>query len=89
MLHNDSHLFISRNETLKIVNNQTPFTHLYEANQEVVYPVAHGEGITIVQKRSLMNLNKIIKLSLSILIILMVLMKISQALLIKKEMFVE
>lgn len=44
LLHNDSHLFISRNETLKIVNNQTPFTHLYEANQEVVYPVAHGEG---------------------------------------------
>ncbi|MEJ7461908.1 phosphoribosylformylglycinamidine synthase subunit PurQ, partial [Staphylococcus warneri] len=38
LLHNDSHLFISRNETLKIVNNQTPFTHLYEANQEVVYP---------------------------------------------------
>lgn len=44
LLHNDSHLFISRNETLKIVNNQTPFTHLYEPNQEVVYPVAHGEG---------------------------------------------
>lgn len=44
LLHNDSHLFISRNETLKIVNNQTPFTHLYEDNQEVIYPVAHGEG---------------------------------------------
>lgn len=29
LLHNDSHLFISRNETLKITNNQTPFTHLY------------------------------------------------------------
>lgn len=45
LLHNDSHLFISRNETLKIVNNQTPFTHLYEDNQEVIYPVAHGEGL--------------------------------------------
>ncbi|MGX0678838.1 phosphoribosylformylglycinamidine synthase subunit PurQ [Staphylococcus capitis] len=44
LLHNDSHLFISRNETLKIVNNQTLFTHLYEDNQEVIYPVAHGEG---------------------------------------------
>lgn len=44
LLHNDSHLFISRNETLTITNNQTPFTHLYEANQEVVYPVVHGEG---------------------------------------------
>ncbi|MGX0358280.1 phosphoribosylformylglycinamidine synthase subunit PurQ [Staphylococcus capitis] len=44
LLHNDSHLFISRNETLKIVNNRTLFTHLYEDNQEVIYPVAHGEG---------------------------------------------
>lgn len=44
LVHNDSHLFISRNETLKIVNNQTLFTHLYEDNQEVIYPVAHGEG---------------------------------------------
>lgn len=44
LLHNDSHLFISRNETLKIANNQTLFTHLYEDNQEVIYPVAHGEG---------------------------------------------
>ena len=44
LLHNDSHLFISRNETLKIVNNQTPFTNLYENNDLVVYPVAHGEG---------------------------------------------
>lgn len=44
LLHNDSHLFISRNETLKITNNQTPFTHLYMKNENVVYPVAHGEG---------------------------------------------
>lgn len=44
LLHNDSHLFISRNETLKITNNQTPFTHLYVKNENVVYPVAHGEG---------------------------------------------
>ena len=44
LLHNDSHLFISRNEKLKIVNNQTPFTNLYGENEIVVYPVAHGEG---------------------------------------------
>lgn len=44
LLHNDSHLFVSRNESLRIVNNQTPFTNLYEENEEVVYPVAHGEG---------------------------------------------
>ena len=44
LLHNDSHLFISRNENLKIANNQTPFTNLYGENEIVVYPVAHGEG---------------------------------------------
>ena len=44
LLHNDSHLFVSQNELLKVVNNQTPYTKLYEANETVIYPVAHGEG---------------------------------------------
>ena len=44
LLHNDSHLFVSRNELLKVVNNQTPYTRLYEENETVIYPVAHGEG---------------------------------------------
>ncbi|MBF7017441.1 phosphoribosylformylglycinamidine synthase subunit PurQ [Staphylococcus durrellii] len=44
LLHNDAHLFVSRNEKLKVVNNKTRFTNLYEQNEEVVYPVAHGEG---------------------------------------------
>ena len=44
LLHNDSHLFVSRNESLKVVNNQTAYTNLYDENEVVVYPVAHGEG---------------------------------------------
>ncbi|ATH62966.1 phosphoribosylformylglycinamidine synthase I [Staphylococcus pasteuri] len=44
LLHNDSHLFVSRNESLRVVNNQTPFTNLYNEDEIVVYPVAHGEG---------------------------------------------
>jgi phosphoribosylformylglycinamidine synthase I len=44
LLHNDAHLFVSRNERLNVVNNNTRFTNLYEQNEEVVYPVAHGEG---------------------------------------------
>ncbi|PHK50557.1 phosphoribosylformylglycinamidine synthase I [Staphylococcus edaphicus] len=44
LLHNDSHLFVSRNESLKVVNNQTPYTNLYDVDETVVYPVAHGEG---------------------------------------------
>ena len=38
------HIYLSANESLRIVNNQTPFTDLYEENEVVVYPVAHGEG---------------------------------------------
>ncbi|MDT3995043.1 phosphoribosylformylglycinamidine synthase subunit PurQ [Mammaliicoccus sp. H-M34] len=44
LLHNDSHLFVSRNEHLTIVNNETKFTNLYKKDETVVYPVAHGEG---------------------------------------------
>ncbi|HGO3568751.1 TPA: phosphoribosylformylglycinamidine synthase I [Staphylococcus aureus] len=44
LLLNDSHLFISRNEELEIVNNHTAFTNLYEQGEKVIYPVAHGEG---------------------------------------------
>ncbi|MCS4486686.1 phosphoribosylformylglycinamidine synthase subunit PurQ [Staphylococcus americanisciuri] len=44
LLHNNSHLFVSRNESLTIVNNETPFTQLYDKGETVVYPVAHGEG---------------------------------------------
>lgn len=44
LLHNDSHLFVSRNERLTITNADTPFTQRYEEGEEVIYPVAHGEG---------------------------------------------
>lgn len=44
LIHNDNHTFISRNESLKITNNQTKFTDLYEKGEDVVFPIAHGEG---------------------------------------------
>ncbi|PTJ19154.1 phosphoribosylformylglycinamidine synthase subunit PurQ [Staphylococcus simulans] len=44
LLHNSSHLFVSRNESLEVVNNNTPFTKAYAEGETVVYPVAHGEG---------------------------------------------
>lgn len=44
LLHNDSHLFVSRNESLRVVNHNTSFTNLYNEDETVVYPVAHGEG---------------------------------------------
>ena len=36
LLYNDSHLFVSRNEQLKVVNNNTPFTKLY-AQDDTLY----------------------------------------------------
>ncbi|GGA98089.1 phosphoribosylformylglycinamidine synthase subunit PurQ [Macrococcus hajekii] len=44
LLHNESHKFVCRNEHLTIVNNETKFTHLYDKEETVVYPIAHGEG---------------------------------------------
>src|SRR5699024_1916354 len=44
ILYNYSNIIVSRKELLKVVNNHTPFTNLYEENENVVYPVAHGEG---------------------------------------------
>lgn len=44
LIFNDQHTFVSRNESLKIVNNDTPFTRGYAHDEDVIYPVAHGEG---------------------------------------------
>lgn len=44
LIHNTGHTFISRNESLKIVNNNTEFTKNHAENEDVVYPIAHGEG---------------------------------------------
>lgn len=44
LLHNECHKFICRNEQLTIINNETQFTHLYDEDETVVYPIAHGEG---------------------------------------------
>lgn len=63
LLHNDHHLFVSRDEALTIVNNETKFTFQYDKNEKVVYPVAHGEGhyyCTEEMYNDLVNNNQII-----------------------------
>ncbi|WP_145350401.1 type 1 glutamine amidotransferase family protein [Staphylococcus capitis] len=44
LVDNDCDVLISRNESLKIVNNESGFSDLYEGNEEVVYGVGDGEG---------------------------------------------
>lgn len=44
LIFNDQHTFVSRNESLKVINNTTAFTRSYGQGEDVIYPVAHGEG---------------------------------------------
>lgn len=41
---NMSMKFACRDTVLKVENNATPFTRDYEAGEEIVIPIAHGEG---------------------------------------------
>lgn len=44
LLRNESLRFVCRHVSLKVENNETDFTRLYEKGQKVSIPVAHGEG---------------------------------------------
>lgn len=44
LIFNNQHTFVSRNESLKVINNTTAFTRSYGQGEDVIYPVAHGEG---------------------------------------------
>ncbi len=43
LLHNESHQFICKDEQLTI-RNHTKFTQLYDDNEQVIFPIAHGQG---------------------------------------------
>ena len=44
LIRNMNQQFICRDVNLKVLNNQTPFTHLCEKNEILRVPIAHGEG---------------------------------------------
>ncbi|GIP45670.1 phosphoribosylformylglycinamidine synthase subunit PurQ [Paenibacillus sp. J45TS6] len=44
LLRNEGMKFICHDSVLKVENNNTPFTREYEAGEEIVIPIAHGEG---------------------------------------------
>lgn len=44
LIRNTGHTFISRDASLKIVNNETKFTKSYSKDENVIFPIAHGEG---------------------------------------------
>jgi phosphoribosylformylglycinamidine synthase len=53
---NDSLKFQCFDQTLKIVNNKTRFTNLYQENEVVTFPIAHGEGNYIIDEAGLKEL---------------------------------
>ena len=44
LLRNESLKFVCRSVRLRVENNQTDFTRLYQKDQTITIPVAHGEG---------------------------------------------
>lgn len=44
LLRNARLTFVCRRERLTVVNADTPFTCLYQAGEEVVFPIAHHDG---------------------------------------------
>ncbi|WP_211748123.1 phosphoribosylformylglycinamidine synthase subunit PurQ [Paenibacillus sp. Marseille-Q4541] len=44
LLRNEGMKFICQDSVLKVENNNTPFTREYVAGEEIVIPIAHGEG---------------------------------------------
>ena len=44
LMQNKGLNFVCRDTRLNVTNNQTAFTSLYEADEEIIIPVAHNEG---------------------------------------------
>ncbi|MCM3786733.1 phosphoribosylformylglycinamidine synthase subunit PurQ [Neobacillus mesonae] len=44
LLRNTGMKFVCHDSVLKVENNNTPFTREYELGEEIVIPIAHGEG---------------------------------------------
>lgn len=55
---NQSLKFICKPQRLKVVNNHSAFTSRYEKGEEVVFPIAHGEGNYYCDEKTLEELRK-------------------------------
>lgn len=55
---NESLRFICKNIKLKVENNKTAYTHLYNKNQIITIPIAHAEGNYVCNKKTLAALKK-------------------------------
>lgn len=58
MKRNESLKFICRQTQLKVVNNQTMFSNVYQPNEVINIPIAHGEGNYYCDEETLAKLKK-------------------------------
>ena len=58
MKRNESLKFICRQAQLKVVNNQTMFSNVYQPNEVITVPIAHGEGNYYCDEETLAKLKK-------------------------------
>jgi phosphoribosylformylglycinamidine synthase subunit PurQ / glutaminase len=58
MKRNESLKFICRPTELKVVNNETMFSNVYQPNEVITVPIAHGEGNYYCDEQTLAQLKK-------------------------------
>ena len=58
MKRNESLKFICSQTQLKVVNNQTMFSNVYQSNEVITVPIAHGEGNYYCDEETLEKLKK-------------------------------
>jgi phosphoribosylformylglycinamidine synthase subunit PurQ / glutaminase len=58
MKRNESLKFICGPTELKVVNNQTMFSNVYQPNEVITVPIAHGEGNYYCDEETLLQLKK-------------------------------
>ena len=58
MKRNESLQFICRPVELKVVNNETMFSNVYEKDEIITVPIAHGEGNYYCDEETLATLKK-------------------------------
>jgi len=58
LLRNRSMKFICKTVSIRVENNQTPFTSQYQASQVLSIPIAHSEGNYFIDPSSLKDMNQ-------------------------------
>ncbi len=56
MRHNENLNFISKNQALKIISNDNAFLRKFKKNEQIILPIAHGEGNYFASKEVLKEL---------------------------------